>query len=400
MAAQLEISSHGNEKPLSPAQRKFNRLLKKIEKQKQELHDWKEAQQQIQKQAAQELLPKYAQWHQYLFQQVEQLQHYKQHYKVAKTHLSKLDYLIENLVYMLLHVDTLKPLQYEYLKEIYKDYSQQEIDLPNAAELANEQINEEDILDFQKQMIIDDFAEKFDIDPALIDFDFDPDDPESFVEKFAQILQADQQQKQQEFISQFHSEDQAYFNKMLERDRKKEQKKLDKLKLAQQQAKKSLKSIYLQLTALIHPDREQDEQKKIEKTELMQKVTEAYKQKDLLALLQIQIELDQLNADNIGKLAKQQLELYNLNLEQQSGKIQEEIESIIYSFDWRKTISPYKTKITVSDLKSKYRIELNEVNQFIRLSQNRVELFSSAESIKVFLRHYRIDEDQHFDLYY
>lgn len=399
MVTQIEISSQGHEKTLSPAQKKFNRLLKKIEKQQQELSDWKDAQQEVQRNAAEELLPKYAQWHQSLFQHVELLQQYKNDHKVAKTHLVKLDYLIENLVYILLQVNTLELKQYEYLKEIYKNYSQQKIDLPTA-EPDLDNIDEAEELALKKQMIINDFAEEFDIDPALLDFDFDPENPESFVEKLGEILQEDQQRKQQEFISQFHAEDQAYFNKMLERDRKKEQKKQEKLKLAKEQAKKSLKSIYLQITALIHPDREQDTQKKIEKTELMQKVTTAYKQKDLLTLLHVQIELDQQDVGSMSKLAKQQLELYNLNLEQQSEKIQEEIEEIIYSFNWSQTFSPFRNKITVNDLKFKYRQDLKEISYKLTLSQQQLKLLSSAELIKNLLSNYRIHKNQPFDLDY
>jgi DnaJ-class molecular chaperone len=48
---------------------------------------------------------------------------------------------------------------------------------------------------------------------------------------------------------------------------------------AKKMAGQSLKSIYLKIASVIHPDRERDEQKRIEKTELLQQANTALEEK-------------------------------------------------------------------------------------------------------------------------
>ncbi len=77
--------------------------------------------------------------------------------------------------------------------------------------------------------------------------------------------------------------------------------------------------------------REQDEQKKQEKTVLMQQANQAYEANDLLTLLNLQIQLGQQH--NLS-FANQQLKAYNLLLEEQLETLQMQVDDIIYSFNW------------------------------------------------------------------
>ncbi len=52
---------------------------------------------------------------------------------------------------------------------------------------------------------------------------------------------------------------------------------------------KSLRGIYLSLVKILHPDKELDENLKLEKEEYMKKVTSAYNNKDLMELLRLEI---------------------------------------------------------------------------------------------------------------
>ncbi len=47
--------------------------------------------------------------------------------------------------------------------------------------------------------------------------------------------------------------------------------------------------------AVLHPDREPDEAERVRKTELMQRVNEAYSKKDLLQLVALQLEIEQID---------------------------------------------------------------------------------------------------------
>lgn len=71
--------------------------------------------------------------------------------------------------------------------------------------------------------------------------------------------------------------------------------KKDQAKLAKKQQEEinlSLltKTIYKDLAKSCHPDKEQDQQKKIEKTEQMQLISKAFKEKDLYSLLQLKLK--------------------------------------------------------------------------------------------------------------
>jgi hypothetical protein len=56
----------------------------------------------------------------------------------------------------------------------------------------------------------------------------------------------------------------------------------------QDKLSKSIRSVYTSLVKFLHPDKELDETKKIEKTEAIKEVTAAYESKDMLALLVLQ----------------------------------------------------------------------------------------------------------------
>ena len=86
-------------------------------------------------------------------------------------------------------------------------------------------------------------------------------------------------------------------------------------------AAQSLKTVYLKIAAMIHPDREQDETKKEKKTELFQQASQAYEQQDLFYLLKLQLQLEQNKGSSSKALSAEQVKLYQLALEGQSQKL-------------------------------------------------------------------------------
>ena len=65
----------------------------------------------------------------------------------------------------------------------------------------------------------------------------------------------------------------------------------DKKRMEQQEIKtKNVRSIYMNLIKLLHPDAEQDPERKIEKEELVKKVTAAYENNDFSGLLALEME--------------------------------------------------------------------------------------------------------------
>ncbi len=83
---------------------------------------------------------------------------------------------------------------------------------------------------------------------------------------------------------------------------------------------------------MIHPDREQDETKKEEKTELFQQASQAYEKQDLFYLLKLQLQLEQNKGLGAKELSAEQLRFYKLALDAQSQQLESQIAEIFRFF--------------------------------------------------------------------
>ncbi len=97
-------------------------------------------------------------------------------------------------------------------------------------------------------------------------------------------------------------------------------KKQEEIELTQQ----SLREIYRKLASALHPDREPDAAERARKTALMQRVNQAYANKDLMALLSLQMETAQIDANGMASTAPARLKLYNKALAEQLAVTQGE----------------------------------------------------------------------------
>lgn len=105
-----------------------------------------------------------------------------------------------------------------------------------------------------------------------------------------------------------------------------------KRKMQEEQTQKSIRTIYMELVKELHPDREQDEEVRAIKEEQMKQLTEAYKNKDLSALLTMQITwLQESVKVTPGELSDVVLKGYNKVLKTQLAKLEEEQRMNIYS---------------------------------------------------------------------
>lgn len=90
----------------------------------------------------------------------------------------------------------------------------------------------------------------------------------------------------------------------------------------------SIKEVFRQLTKMLHPDREMDEDKKAKKSELMQRANIAYKQSDLFTLLELQFEIEKFEQTQLDDLANDKILAYNRMLQRQRKQIKEEINEL------------------------------------------------------------------------
>jgi hypothetical protein len=91
----------------------------------------------------------------------------------------------------------------------------------------------------------------------------------------------------------------------------------------------ALRLLYTRLAKDLHPDLERDETRKVEKNDVMRRLTEAYKNEDLYELLQIQFEYNADNSENYtDALPEEQLNVINETLLSQIKKLQEDYKEM------------------------------------------------------------------------
>lgn len=99
-----------------------------------------------------------------------------------------------------------------------------------------------------------------------------------------------------------------------------------------QQATQSVREIYRKLASELHPDREPDPQQRAAKTALMQRVNQAHEANDLLTLLEVQLQIEQIDADHIASASDQRVKHYNKVLAEQLDGIKIEVNQIEMTF--------------------------------------------------------------------
>jgi hypothetical protein len=92
--------------------------------------------------------------------------------------------------------------------------------------------------------------------------------------------------------------------------------------------KKSIASIYKQLACVLHPDLEPERQKR--KLALMQELTAAYRANDLHTLLRLELQWIERAESALDRLTDEKLALYNAMLREQAAELRFEIENLRY----------------------------------------------------------------------
>jgi hypothetical protein len=99
-----------------------------------------------------------------------------------------------------------------------------------------------------------------------------------------------------------------------------------------QQATQSMREIFRKLASALHPDRETDPTRREAKTALMQKVNQAYGANDLLTLLELQLQIEQVDAGHIARASAQRLRHYNKVLSEQLAELKAEVARVETGF--------------------------------------------------------------------
>ena len=336
MSFDLKVSLQPRAEP-SAQQKKLNRLIDQIEQQKISLATWQNAQAEIQQHTRQKLLPVYSELYEILFQQLERLWNILHSHEFSKANLQQLDEKIAQLAHMLKRSKMLKDEQLKLVKQIdtfYQQHAQQSVKKNKKLQSA-----------------------KFESD-----------------ENFDQNIELEEDDFEQYAAEQQQAREQA---KQLRQQQKREQ--------AEQMVAQSLKTVYLKIAAMIHPDREQDETKKAEKTELFQQASHAYEQQDLFYLLKLQLQLEQNKGVGSKELSAEQVKFYKLALDAQSQQLESQISEILDSFQLVKKVKI--EHVHIGDVYKAIDADCVELKQQLKWEKDRLKHMKKVSGVEMLLEH-------------
>jgi hypothetical protein len=167
-----------------------------------------------------------------------------------------------------------------------------------------------------------------------------------------------------------------------------------------QNLQKASKTIYNDLVKLLHPDLERDETAKIEKTEAIKKVNEAYQNNDFFALLTLQSEYLARHGDSIAQLPDQQFNYYIKILKDQKTELEAQLDMMemmpgFESWVYNNLCDPNP----LHEEAMRKRAVKEEKDQQKQYRQN-IEIARSPEQMKAELRRFRIPQNnQGLDLF-
>ncbi|GAA5187631.1 molecular chaperone DnaJ [Acinetobacter kookii] len=324
---------------VSPQHQKLNRLIDEIEQQKQLLLAWQHAKDDIRAYSQKALMPAYRDLYSTLYEQMQTLWNGLSFYSLSKSDRTVVEDKIQNLARLLQGSHLLSQKQLDEVEKMHAYYEQViEHAQKKSKKKAKDSLNE---------------AETIEADDAFEDWNSD------------QYQQAREQAK-------------------LKRQQ-------DKQAQAEKLVNQSLKTVYLKIASIIHPDREPDESKKAEKTELLQRVNKAYEQEDLFFLLKLQLDVEQSKTGSNKGLSTEQVKFYQQALEAQSQALQKQIQELIDSLVWSSkakiAVQKSKGQLNIEQLYKQIDADMSAVKQQLKAEKQRLGFMRKESGLEMLLEH-------------
>src|SRR5450830_1514707 len=156
-----------------------------------------------------------------------------------------------------------------------------------------------------------------------------------------------------------------------------------------QHVSQSIRAVFRQLASALHPDREQDPAERDRKTTLMQRVNVAYDKRDLLKLLELQLEVEQIDQSMINAISADRLKHYNKILTEQSVELQQEIEDMERDFRASFGFSP-DASLSPAQVMHSLQAHIKHIQRDITMLKQDLAALRDISNLKRWLKSYRI----------
>jgi hypothetical protein len=154
----------------------------------------------------------------------------------------------------------------------------------------------------------------------------------------------------------------------------------EKVELQQTDAKTALRTIFRQLASALHPDREPDEQERERKTGLMSEVNAAYEKADLTTLMRLQMQITQAAPGASTRLADDKLAAMCLLLKEQVTALEDDLDQLEFRLS-RELCMPVRADAdeaamtqSLQGMQADQRHEVDSLQADLRRIQSEVEL--------------------------
>jgi len=176
----------------------------------------------------------------------------------------------------------------------------------------------------------------------------------------------------------------------------KQQAKEDQMQAEAAQLKKSIQEVYRKLATALHPDREPDPAERERKTALMQRVNVAYGNKDLLQLLELQLQVEQIDQTQINNIAEDRLKHYNKILKQQLEQLQQEAEGIEAVWKRQFHMPPF-APVSPKGLMDRLQDDIRQLKRQVAAIKQDLHTFQDVQHLKSWLKTYKIRRTHEMD---
>ena len=363
MSEKVQLVGKSDSGKLSKEQTKFNSYLKKIKATKSQIEDLKEANAWLVKVGTERVLP---------IDRLDvvankdfllALDGHRELHKLSQPQRRKFDDMMVQEIEEVMNYE-----EFDDLKPVFEKYAGKNYD---------EHVAEEEAT--AKQQAANMMNMMFDMDISA------DDDIEDMMEKVAK-------KKEQAEAQQAAAAERQANKKMTDKQRER----AEKQAAAEADMNKTTKQIYVDLVKNFHPDQETDEARRQWKTEIMQKVTVAYKENDFLKLIELQISLLEERENRLEGLGDEQLKYFNKSLREQLGELEYEAQMVHPQNNGNPFGRFYSPNRAVSEMQIDKHIK--QMKKQTKGRQSNMEFVKSLFGLKEYLKQVVIRADFDFSM--
>jgi histone H3/H4 len=368
-----------NKKPheLSKLQKQFNTKTNKIKTLKEDIELVEQAIPILKQRIHEELVPIRTEIAKTQTEIIVLLDAAYYHKSITKTEKQKIKSFITDHAFVL--IDRYK---HEHLIAIFNRYSED----------TYEEIQAEVALEGKKMMA--GMFKQMGINVDLDDINFQDIDEamQQVTEKFAENIG-----EAKERIAQQAEEDE-----LRKANRKKNSQQIMQDKIQEQQKEamnKTLKELYTQLVKEFHPDKELDLEKKAWKTEIMKEITAAYESKDFFALLKLQLQFEQRDANSFEDLSDEKLKHFIKILDEQIEDFKMELEMLQNPPMMPRDLEDIGEFLhQPKKIEQNFKVRKGELNMLLEDAKQQAYEFVDIKAVKQFIKFYQDESDMDFDI--